>query len=127
VEALKAAGLWAEVSDSLSQSALDLSLGQQQRLCIARSLAIAPDVLLMDEPTSALDPIATRRVEELIRALSDRYAIVVVTHNLQQAARLSDYTAYLDDGQIVEFGPTEAVFTNPREPKTEAYVTRRAG
>ena len=127
VEALKAAGLWEEVSDSLSQSALDLSLGQQQRLCIARSLAIAPEVLLMDEPTSALDPIATRRVEELIRALSDRYAIVVVTHNLQQAARLSDYTAYLDDGQIVEFGPTEAVFTNPREPKTEAYVTRRAG
>lgn len=127
VEALKAAGLWDEVSDSLSRSALDLSLGQQQRLCIARSLAIAPEVLLMDEPTSALDPIATRRVEELIRTLSDRYAIVVVTHNLQQAARLSDYTAYMDGGEIIEFGPTETVFTNPREARTEAYVTRRAG
>ncbi|NNF28668.1 MAG: phosphate ABC transporter ATP-binding protein [Gemmatimonadetes bacterium] len=127
VEALKAAGLWDEVSDSLSRSALDLSLGQQQRLCIARSLAIAPEVLLMDEPTSALDPIATRRVEELIRTLSDRYAIVVVTHNLQQAARLSDYTAYMDEGEIIEFGPTETVFTNPREARTEAYVTRRAG
>lgn len=127
VEALKAAGLWDEVSDSLSRSALDLSLGQQQRLCIARSLAIAPEVLLMDEPTSALDPIATRRVEELIRTLSGRYAIVVVTHNLQQAARLSDYTAYMDEGEIIEFGPTETVFTNPREARTEAYVTRRAG
>ena len=127
VEALKSAGLWDEVSDALSQSALDLSLGQQQRLCIARSLAIAPEVLLMDEPTSALDPIATRRVEELIRALSDRYAIVVVTHNLQQAARLSDFTAFLENGEIVEFGPTESVFTNPQETRTEAYVTRRTG
>jgi len=127
VEALTAAGLWEEVSGSLGQSALDLSLGQQQRLCIARTLAMAPEVLLMDEPTSALDPIATRRVEELVRALSARYAIVVVTHNLQQAARLSDFTAYLDAGEMVEFGPTEVMFTNPREPRTEAYVTRRVG
>lgn len=127
VQALKAAGLWEEVADSLSRPAIDLSLGQQQRLCIARSLAIAPEVLLMDEPTSALDPVATRRVEELIRALSDRYAIVVVTHNLQQAARLSDHTAFLDDGEIVEFGPTESLFTNPKEARTEAYVTRRVG
>lgn len=127
LEALSAAGLWEEVSASLGRSALELSLGQQQRLCIARSLAMEPEVLLMDEPTSALDPIATRRVEELIQGLSERYAIVVVTHNLRQAARLSDYTAYLNEGEIIESGPTESMFTNPKDARTEAYVTRRAG
>lgn len=126
-EALSAAGLWHEVSGELGGSALDLSAGQQQRLCIARTLATAPDVLLMDEPTSSLDPIATKRIEELIHALKDDYTIVLVTHNLQQAARMSDLTAYLDQGEIVEFGPTETLFTNPTQPRTEAYVTRRAG
>ena len=126
-EALTASGLWPEVSGDLDRSALDLSLGQQQRLCIARTLATAPEVLLMDEPTSALDPIATKRIEELVHALKQDYTIVVVTHNLAQAARLSDHTAYLDGGELIEYGPTEVVFTNPGEARTEAYVTRRAG
>ena len=126
-DALTAAGLWPEVFRELHQSALELSLGQQQRLCLARTLAVTPEVLLMDEPTSALDPIATKRIEELIRSLKASYTIVIVTHNLAQAARLSDLTAYLDGGRLVEYGPTETVFTNPEEPETEAYVTRRVG
>jgi phosphate transport system ATP-binding protein len=124
-EALRRVGLWDEVSDRLHESAMKLSSGQQQRLCIARALAVRPDVLLMDEPASELDPGATQRVEELIYDLRRDYAIVLVTHNLQQAARVSDYTAFLREGVLVEYGPTEAVFTNPREPLTEAFMTGR--
>jgi phosphate transport system ATP-binding protein len=124
-EALRRAGLWDEVSDRLYEPALRLSSGQQQRLCIARALAVRPEVLLMDEPASELDPRATQRVEELIYDLREDYAIVLVTHNLQQAARVSDYTAFLDSGVLVEYGPTEAVFTNPREALTEAFMTGR--
>lgn len=125
-EALRKAGLWDEVSDRLFESARKLSGGQQQRLCIARALAVGPEVLLMDEPTSELDPQGTRRIEELIHDLKSEYPIVLVTHNLQQAARVSDFTAFLLDGELVEFGPTEAVFTNPRERATEAFITGRA-
>lgn len=124
-EVLEAAGLWPEVAGDLDTPATSLSAGQQQRLCIARTLAVKPGVLLMDEPTSALDPTATARIESLVDALRESYTIVIATHNLQQAARLSDMTAYLDRGELVEYGPTETVFTNPGEPRTESYVTGR--
>ena len=131
-EALRQAALWDEVKDKLKQSGLSLSGGQQQRLCIARAIAIKPEIILMDEPASALDPIATLKIEELIRTLSERYTIVIVTHNMQQAARSSDYTAFLNmnedrSGYLVEFGPTEALFTNPKEKITEEYITGRFG
>ncbi len=126
-ESLRAAALWSEVSDRLQESALTLSAGQQQRLCIARALAIQPEVLLMDEPASALDPIATQRIEELIHVLKRTYTIVLVTHNLQQAARVSDQTAFLWQGRLIECGPTEELFTAPRERLTEDYVTGRFG
>jgi phosphate transport system ATP-binding protein len=124
---LTAAALWAEVKDRLHDSALALSGGQQQRLCIARALAIQPEVLLMDEPASALDPIATQRIEELIYVLKKDYTIVIVTHNMQQAARVSDFTAFFWLGKLVEFGPTDKIFTNPSEKLTEDYVTGRFG
>jgi phosphate transport system ATP-binding protein len=126
-QSLRRAALWDEVSDRLADSALTLSGGQQQRLCIARTLAVRPEVILMDEPTSALDPIASQRVEELVYELKKDYTIVVVTHNMQQAARISDYTAFLYLGELVEYGPTDAIFTNPREYRTEAYMTGRFG
>jgi len=124
---LKAAAIWDEVKDRLHHSALALSGGQQQRLCIARALAIQPEILLMDEPASALDPIATQRIEELIYELKKDYTIVIVTHNMQQAARVSDATAFFWLGKLVEFGPTEKIFTNPDEKLTEDYVTGRFG
>jgi len=129
---LISAALWEEVKDSLSKSALALSGGQQQRLCIARALAVDPEVILMDEPCSALDPIATLRIEELMQSLKQDYTIVIVTHNMQQAARASDLTAFLmlgEDraGTLVEFGPTRAIFTNPRDRRTEDYITGRFG
>jgi phosphate transport system ATP-binding protein len=126
-DSLKAAAIWDEVKDRLHDSALALSGGQQQRLCIARALAIAPEILLMDEPASALDPIATQRIEELIYTLKATYTIVIVTHNMQQAARVSDSTAFFWLGKLVEFGPTERIFTNPAEKLTEDYVTGRFG
>ena len=126
-ESLKAAAIWDEVKDRLKESALALSGGQQQRLCIARALAIRPEVLLMDEPASALDPIATQRIEELIYQLKRDYTIIIVTHNMQQAARVSDETAFFWLGRLVEFGPTETMFTNPSETLTEDYVTGRFG
>jgi phosphate transport system ATP-binding protein len=126
-ESLQAAAIWDEVKDRLHESALALSGGQQQRLCIARALAIRPDVLLMDEPASALDPIATQRIEELIYHLKRDYTIVIVTHNMQQAARVSDHTAFFWLGRLVEFGPTEQIFTAPAERLTEDYVTGRFG
>jgi phosphate transport system ATP-binding protein len=124
---LTAAALWGEVKDRLHDSALALSGGQQQRLCIARALAIQPEVLLMDEPASALDPIATQRIEELIYVLKKDYTIVIVTHNMQQAARVSDFTAFFWLGKLVESGPTDKIFTNPSEKLTEDYVTGRFG
>jgi phosphate transport system ATP-binding protein len=126
-ESLRSAALWDEVKDRLHDSALALSGGQQQRLCIARALAVRPKVLLMDEPASALDPIATQRIEELIYDLKKDYTIVIVTHNMQQAARVSDYTAFFWLGRLVEFDRTEKVFTNPSEKLTEDYVTGRFG
>jgi phosphate transport system ATP-binding protein len=126
-ESLRRAALWDEVSDRLNDSAYALSGGQQQRLCIARTLAVRPEIVLMDEPASALDPIATQRIEELIYELKKDYTIVIVTHNMQQAARISDYTAFLYMGQLIEYGPTQRIFTNPREERTEAYVTGRFG
>jgi phosphate transport system ATP-binding protein len=126
-ESLRHAALWDEVSDRLGDSAYALSGGQQQRLCIARTLAVKPEIVLMDEPASALDPIATQRIEELIYELKKDYTIVIVTHNMQQAARISDYTAFLYMGELIEYGPTETIFTNPREERTEAYVTGRFG
>ncbi|MCS7242450.1 MAG: phosphate ABC transporter ATP-binding protein PstB [Candidatus Caldatribacterium sp.] len=126
-ESLKAAALWDEVKDRLHASALELSGGQQQRLCIARAIAVEPEILLMDEPASALDPIATARIEELIKKLRERYTIVLVTHNMQEAARVSDYTAFLLMGRLVEFGPTAQIFTNPRRKETEDYLTGRFG
>ncbi len=125
--ALKQAALWNEVADRLNRSALALSGGQQQRLCIARALAVEPEVLLMDEPASALDPIATARVEELIHELKDRLTLIVVTHNMQQAARISTRTAFLYMGELVEYDRTEALFTNPKERRTEDYVTGKFG
>jgi phosphate transport system ATP-binding protein len=124
---LRQAALWDEISDRLDRSALDLSGGQQQRLCIARALAVAPEVLLMDEPASALDPIATAKIEELISELKKSYTIVIVTHNMQQAARVSDYTAYFYLGRLIEFGPTDQLFTNPTRQETEDYITGRFG
>jgi phosphate transport system ATP-binding protein len=126
-ESLQQAAIWDEVKDRLHESALALSGGQQQRLCIARALAIKPEVLLMDEPASALDPIATQRIEELIYHLKSSYTIVIVTHNMQQAARVSDRTAFFWLGRLVEFGPTDQIFTNPTEKLTEDYVTGRFG
>ena len=126
-ESLKQAALWDEVKDRLQESALAMSGGQQQRLCIARALAITPDILLMDEPASALDPIATQRIEELVYDLKQRYTIVIVTHNMQQAARVSDFTAFFWLGRLVEFDRTERMFTNPSEKLTEDYVTGRFG
>src|SRR6202000_3401081 len=114
-EALRGAALWTEVKDKLNQSGLSLSGGQQQRLCIARAIAVRPSVLLLDEPASALDPISTAKIEELITKLSDSYTIAIVTHNMQQAARVSDFTAFLLLGELVEFGPTERMFTNPSD------------
>jgi phosphate transport system ATP-binding protein len=126
-DALRKAALWDEVKDKLHQSALALSGGQQQRLCIARAIAMEPDVILMDEPCSALDPIATARIEDLLFELKQRYTIVIVTHNMQQAARLSDFTAFLYQGRLIEFGPAQRLFTRPREKQTEEYVTGRFG
>jgi len=126
-KALRDAALWDEVSDRLGKSALGLSGGQQQRLCIARALAVEPEVLLMDEPTSALDPISTGKVEELAMELSKQYTIIIVTHNMQQAARISNKTAFFLLGEMMEYGTTEQVFSNPINPKTEAYITGRFG
>jgi phosphate transport system ATP-binding protein len=124
---LRQAALWDEVKDRLKDSALRLSGGQQQRLCIARSLAVEPEVLLMDEPASALDPLATQKIEELIFELKRDYTIVIVTHNMQQAARVSDLTAFLEAGRLVEFGETQRLFTAPANERTEAYITGRFG
>jgi phosphate transport system ATP-binding protein len=124
---LKQAALWEEVKDRLTKSALGLSGGQQQRLCIARLLAVEPDVLLMDEPTSALDPISTLKVEELSQELKERYTIVIVTHNMQQAARISDYTSFFLNGLLVESNKTDKIFTNPSDQRTEDYITGRFG
>jgi phosphate transport system ATP-binding protein len=126
-EALRDAGLWEELSDRLSDPGAGLSGGQQQRLCIARSLAVDPEVILMDEPCSSLDPIATLRIEELIEELKSRVTIVIVTHNMQQAARIADRTAFMLDGRLVETGPTEEIFTAPKDPRTEEYVTGKFG
>jgi phosphate transport system ATP-binding protein len=125
--ALKQAALWEEIKDRLQESALRLSGGQQQRLCIARALAVEPEVLLMDEPASALDPIATAHIEELINELSDDYTVVIVTHNMQQAARVSDYTAFFYMGDLIEFDKTDTIFTRPSQQKTEDYITGRFG
>jgi phosphate transport system ATP-binding protein len=124
---LQRAALWDEVKDRLQESALSLSGGQQQRLCIARAIAVEPEILLMDEPSSALDPLAAVKIEELIYSLKERYTIVIVTHNLQQAARVSDKTAFFWLGRLVEYGPTPQMFTNPREKLTEDYITGRFG
>jgi len=124
---LRSAALWDEVKDRLPESALGLSGGQQQRLCIARALAVEPEVLLMDEPASALDPIATAKIEDLVHELKARYTIAIVTHNMQQAARVSDQTAFFYMGDLVEVGATEQIFTNPREQRTEDYVTGKFG
>ncbi len=124
---LKAAALWDEVKDRLHSPALDLSGGQQQRLCIARVLAVQPEVILMDEPASALDPASTARVEDLIHALKGEYTIVIVTHNMQQAARVSDETAFFLSGEMVESGPSRQIFTTPRDKRTEDYITGRFG
>jgi phosphate transport system ATP-binding protein len=126
-DSLRAAAIWDEVKDRLHESALALSGGQQQRLCIARALAIQPEILLMDEPASALDPIATQRIEELVYQLKTKYTIVIVTHNMQQAARVSDHTAFFWLGRLVEYAPTDRIFTNPAEKLTEDYVTGRFG
>ncbi|MEH3157524.1 MAG: phosphate ABC transporter ATP-binding protein PstB [Sphingomonas taxi] len=126
-QSLRRAGLWDEVKDRLTDSGTALSGGQQQRLCIARAIAVDPEVILMDEPCSALDPIATARIEELIHELKGRYAIVIVTHNMQQAARVSQQTAFFHLGQLVEFGRTGDIFTNPREERTRDYITGRYG
>ena len=126
-KSLRAAALWEDVKDILHENALGLSLGQQQRLCIARVVAVQPEVILMDESTSALDPIATLRVEELIAELKQDYTIVIVTHNMQQAARVSNYTGLFWLGELVEFSPTDHMFTNPKEELTEAYITGKMG
>lgn len=126
-ESLRGAALWDEVKDHLRDDALSLSLGQQQRLCIARVIAVKPEVILMDEPCSALDPIATLKVEDLMQELKADYSIVIVTHNMQQAARVSDWTGFFWMGELVEFGPTEEIFTHPQQKLTEDYITGRAG
>ncbi len=125
--ALKKAALWGEVRDKLRQSGMGLSGGQQQRLCIARAIAVKPQVLLLDEPTSALDPISTAHIEKLIDELKEEFTIVIVTHNMQQAARVSDFTAYMYLGDLIEFGDTSTVFTNPKRKETEDYITGRFG
>jgi len=124
---LKQASLWEEVKDILGQSAMALSGGQQQRLCIARALAMKPEILLMDEPTSALDPISTAKIEELTQELKDHYTIIIVTHNMQQAARVSDFTGFFYLGNLIEFNPTEKLFTTPEKKQTEDYITGRFG
>lgn len=124
---LLAVGLWEDLKDRLDRTALDLPLDQQQRLCVARLLAVEPGVILMDEPCSALDPISTARIEELMLALREHYTIVIVTHNMQQAARISDYSAYMLLGEMIEFGATPQVFTNPKDPRTEDYISGRFG
>ena len=126
-KSLKDAALWNEVADRLHDSAMELSGGQQQRLCIARALAVKPEVILMDEPASALDPIATQKIEELIQELKNKYTIVIVTHNMQQAARVSDYTAFFYLGELIEMDDTDKIFTNPGNKRTEDYVTGRFG
>ncbi|KGQ19797.1 Phosphate transport ATP-binding protein PstB [Lysobacter dokdonensis DS-58] len=126
-EALRQAALWDEVKDKMKKSALGLSGGQQQRLCIARAVALRPDVLLLDEPTSALDPISTSRIEQLVEELKQRYTIVIVTHNMQQAARVSDYTAFMYLGDLIEHDTTETIFSNPSKQQTEDYITGRFG
>jgi phosphate transport system ATP-binding protein len=126
-ESLRAAGLWDEVQDRLDKPGMSLSGGQQQRLCIARTIAVEPEVVLMDEPASALDPIATLKIEELIAELAKRYTIIIVTHNMQQAARVSDRTAFLLGGELVEYAPTEKMFTNPDDRRTEEYVSGKFG
>jgi len=126
-QSLKDAALWNEVQDRLKDSAMDLSGGQQQRLCIARALAVQPEVVLMDEPASALDPIATQKIEELVFSLKEHYTIVIVTHNMQQAARVSDVTAFFYLGQLIEVGPTIKIFTTPDKKQTEDYITGRFG
>ena len=126
-KSLQGAGVWDELKDRLTKSALGLSGGQQQRLCIARALAISPDVLLMDEPTSALDPISTGKIEDLVLELKSKYTIVMVTHNMQQATRVSDFTAFFLLGEIIEIGETEQLFSMPKNKKTEDYITGRFG
>ena len=125
--ALRRAALWDEVKDKLRQSGLGLSGGQQQRLCIARAIAVEPEILLLDEPASALDPISTQRIEELIAELKTDYCIVIVTHNMQQAARVANTTAFMLDGELIEHAPTGDIFTNPRDERTERYVTGKFG
>lgn len=126
-KSLKDAAIWDEVKDRLKKSALGLSGGQQQRLCIARALAVEPEILLMDEPTSALDPISTTKIEDLMEGLKQKYTVIIVTHNMQQAARISDETAFFLVGEMVEFDNTETIFSNPKDKRTEAYVTGRFG
>lgn len=126
-KALQQAALWDDVKDKLNQPGTALSGGQQQRLCIARAIAVEPEILLMDEPTSAIDPVATARIEELVDTLKECYTIVIVTHNMQQAARISDFTAFFYKGEIIEFGATDKIFTNPDNPKTQDYITGRFG
>ena len=126
-KSLKQAALWDEVSDKLKKSALALSGGQQQRLCIARALAVNPEVILMDEPTSALDPISTSKIEDLVLELKKEYTIIIVTHSMQQAARISDKTAFFLLGEVIEFGDTEKIFTSPSDKRTEDYITGRFG
>lgn len=126
-KALKQADLWDEVKDNLKKSALALSGGQQQRLCIARTLAVEPSIILMDEPTSALDPISTAKIEDLIRDLKKKYTIIIVTHNMQQASRISDYTAFFYIGELIEYDKTKRIFTNPEKKRTENYITGRFG
>jgi phosphate transport system ATP-binding protein len=126
-KSLRRAGLWDEVKDRLAESGTALSGGQQQRLCIARAIAVDPEVILMDEPCSALDPIATAKIEELIHELRGRYAIAIVTHNMQQAARVSQRTAFFHLGELIEYGKTKEIFTNPREQRTQDYITGRYG
>jgi phosphate transport system ATP-binding protein len=126
-QALRSAALWDEVKDKLNRPGMALSGGQQQRLCIARAIAIEPEIILMDEPTSAIDPIGTSKIEDLIQELEKNFTIVVVTHNMQQAARISDYTAFFFEGYIVEYGETETIFTKPENKKTEDYITGRFG
>ena len=126
-QALRSAALWDEVKDKLNRPGMALSGGQQQRLCIARAIAVEPEIILMDEPTSAIDPIGTSKIEELIQELEKNFTIVIVTHNMQQAARISDYTAFFFEGSIIEYGDTEAIFTKPENKKTEDYITGRFG
>jgi len=126
-EALRAGAIWDEVKDKLKQSALGLSGGQQQRLCIARAVALKPEVLLLDEPTSALDPLSTAKIEQLVDELKSRYTLLIVTHNMQQAARVSDFTGFMFLGELIEYGTTDDLFTKPTKKQTEDYVTGRFG